>query len=226
MRGLAGLDRVLDCRQRPWRKNPPRPPAVLEKMPADAPDAHSTSSYQLPDAPPPPKLPPPPPLSPEPLLLLPPQEPPEYEPPPDQPRPLPRPEEEVGISANMVKRKAMIAAMKDAASDPAISHASAPTMPPVATAPISLPSVVRRIVLTIKTANNVNGLSRSIWFRKLEPCSRRGAAAGKLSPSTTRMIRSTPAEIPPAKSPLLKRGVMISSMMRFEVTSVSAPSRP
>src|ERR1700737_2168579 len=100
MRGLAGLDRLLDHRQHPWRKNPPRPPAVLEKMLADAPDAHSTSSYQLPDAPPPPKLPPPPPLSLELLLLPPPQEPPEYDP-PDQPPRLARPEE-VGTSANIV----------------------------------------------------------------------------------------------------------------------------
>src|SRR5438552_6119578 len=70
MRGLARPDRLLDRTQHLRRKNPPHPPAVLKKMPADAPDIHA---YQLPDAPPPPKLPPPPlnpPLSPE-LLLEP-----------------------------------------------------------------------------------------------------------------------------------------------------------
>ena len=85
MRGLARLDRLLDPRQRRWRKDPPQPPAVFDEMPADAPDAHG---YQLPDAPPPPKLPPPP-LKPPLLLELPPldHEPPE---PPDQPPVLPR----------------------------------------------------------------------------------------------------------------------------------------
>src|SRR5712671_4845512 len=57
MRGLARPDRLLDRSQYLGRENPPHPPAVLNKMPADAPDIHA---YQLPDAPPPPKLPPPP----------------------------------------------------------------------------------------------------------------------------------------------------------------------
>src|SRR5947209_8010084 len=76
---LARLDRPLDSRQRRRWKNPPYPPAVLDKMLADASDTHVFTSslyssfYQLPDAPPPPKLPPPPlnpPLNPplEPLL--------------------------------------------------------------------------------------------------------------------------------------------------------------
>src|SRR5665213_2750591 len=91
---LARLDRLLDVRQDARRKKPPRPPAVFEKVFADAPDAHyQLQIYQLPDAPPPPKLPPPPlkePLS-LPELLLPEYEPPPY-PPPDQP-PLPRPDD-------------------------------------------------------------------------------------------------------------------------------------
>src|ERR1700688_1122551 len=87
MRGLARLDRPLDRHPHFRRKNPPHPPAVLEKVFADTLDAHAASSrfYQLPDAPPPPKLPPPPenpPLSLE--LPLPLHEPPEA-PPPDQP---------------------------------------------------------------------------------------------------------------------------------------------
>ena len=56
-------------------------------------------------------------------------------------------------------------------------------------------------------------------------CDRAGGA-GNGSPSITPMMRSTPSEMPPAKSPLRNFGVMISSMMRLEVTSVSAPSRP
>ena len=60
MRGLAGLDRLLDRGQHVGRKIPPHPPAMLQQMLADAPDAHVPALYQLPDAPPPPKLPPPP----------------------------------------------------------------------------------------------------------------------------------------------------------------------
>src|ERR1700761_872344 len=61
MRCLTGLDRLLDRIQYPRRKQPPHPPAVFEKMFADAPYAHhQLQIYQLPDAPPPPKLPPPP----------------------------------------------------------------------------------------------------------------------------------------------------------------------
>src|SRR6266850_1875141 len=42
MRGFARLDRRLDRREHPWRKNPPHPPMVLKKMPADAFDAHNS----------------------------------------------------------------------------------------------------------------------------------------------------------------------------------------
>ncbi len=132
----------------------------------------------------------------------------------------------MGVSATMVTTKAMNAAMIDAASDPTISHASSPTTPPVAIAPISRPSVARRMEPTTKTANSMKGLSGSIWLNHSDLGCCRGSGAGNFSPSITRMIRSTPEEIPPVKSPLLNLGVMISSMMRFEVTSVSAPSRP
>ena len=40
------------------------------------------------------------------------------------------------------------------------------------------------------------------------------------------MMRATPAETPPAKSPLLNFGVMISLMIRLAVASLSAPSSP
>src|SRR5216683_6339180 len=138
MRGLAGLDRVLDCRQRPWRKNPPRPPAVLEKMPADAPDAHATSSYQLPDAPPPPKLPPPPPLS---LELLELELLPEYDPPlPDQPL-LPRPD--VVASPNNVTRKATMPASTGAIQMLTTNQAMSAASPAIKTAATSRPRVTR-----------------------------------------------------------------------------------
>ena len=39
-------------------------------------------------------------------------------------------------------------------------------------------------------------------------------------------MRSTPAAMPPAKSPSRKRGVMVSSMIRLATRSVSAPSSP
>ena len=41
------------------------------------------------------------------------------------------------------------------------------------------------------------------------PANARGAGAGNFSPSITRIMRSMPAEMPPAKSPLLNFGVMI-----------------
>src|SRR5205814_10337534 len=62
MGGLSRLDCPLDCSQHLRRENPPYPPTMLNKMFADAPDAHIFTSYayQLPDAPPPQKLPQPP----------------------------------------------------------------------------------------------------------------------------------------------------------------------
>src|ERR1700736_6494279 len=211
MGGLAGLDRLLDRSQYARRKNPPHPPAVLKKMPADAPDVHA---YQLPDAPPPPKLPPPP----------------EPQPPPDQlaPRPYPpyRLLADPALSANMVTMKAMTPAMIDAANDPAMDQARAPTMPPVAAAPISLPSAARRMAPRMKRAKMTTGLSGSTWLSNPELCRCRGSGAGSFSPSITATMRSTPADIPPAKSPLLNFGVMTSSMMRLAVTSLSTPSSP
>jgi len=82
MRGFAGLDRPLDRSQHGGREDAPHPPAMLEKMLADALDAHnpiapdSGQPYQLPDAPPPPKLPPPPLNPPLSLELPPPEDPP------------------------------------------------------------------------------------------------------------------------------------------------------
>src|ERR1700687_3098531 len=44
MRGLPRLDRPLDRSQYRRREDAPYPPAMLNKMLADAPDAHATSS--------------------------------------------------------------------------------------------------------------------------------------------------------------------------------------
>ncbi len=58
---------------------------------------------------------------------------------------------------------------------------------------------------------------------------RRAPAAGSGSPSMTRIMRSTPALMPPKKSPSRKRGTITSSMMRLAVASGARPrgrSRP
>src|SRR5580693_3440313 len=130
------------------------------------------------------------------------------------------------LSANIVKMDAIDPAMIDASREPTKYQASMATRPPVATEPISLPNVARMKPPNTSTAMMmVNGSTEPVKLNEseLDVCD---GGAGKGSPSTTRMMRSTPAEIPPAKSPFLNFGVMISSMMRFEVTSVSAPSRP
>ena len=66
----------------------------------------------------------------------------------------------------------------------------------------------QHIVQTPRGAPNVIGL----------------AASG--SPLTTAIICSTPASMPPSKSPCLKCGAMVSSMIRFAIASGSAPSKP
>src|SRR3984957_11184011 len=139
MRGLAGLDGLLDQGQHLRRKNASHPPAVLHQMFADAFDTHNQLQiYQLPDAPPPPNRPPPPkkpPLSLESLEKPPP-------PPPTKP-PLRPPPPEAKLPANIVRKKAMTAETTHSASDPIINHAITPMMPPVATEPTSLPSKAR-----------------------------------------------------------------------------------
>src|ERR1700722_5314016 len=155
MRGLAGLDGLLDQGQHLRRKDAPHPPAVLHQMFADAFDAHNQlQTYQLPDAPPPPKLPPPPEKPPLLLDLLPP----ENEPPPPDQLP-PRPPDGATLDAKRLKMAAPIARIIDSASDPTKSHTSTPTTPPVASAPISLPSKVRSTPPATKTPNRMRGLN-------------------------------------------------------------------
>src|SRR6202165_249470 len=224
MGGLAGLDRLLDRSQYARRKNPPHPPAVLKKMPAHAPDVHA---YQLPDAPPPPKLPPPP-LNPPLSLELPPDHELPPLPPAIQPPPLPRPPGagEVMASLNMTKIDAMTPASAAASTEPTKYQATSVTKPPVATEPISRPSTLRMRPPKSNTGMMRNGLRGSMELNEPGLCRCAGSGAGNFSPSMTPMIRATPAEMPPAKSPFLNFGVMTSSMMRFAVTSLSAPSRP
>ncbi len=106
----------------------------------------------------------------------------------------------------------------------AMSNARTPITLPVATEPSNRPSSARRNPPTTSEPNSVTGTSGPMSSRLPKFTLREGTGNG--SPSTTRIIRSTPAEMPPAKSPSLNFGVMTSSMIRREVTSVSAPSRP
>src|SRR3984957_9172901 len=220
MRGLAGLDGLLDQGQHLRRKDAPHPPAVLHQMLADAFDAHNQlQTYQLPDAPPPPKLPPPPekpPLSLEPLEKPPP-------PPPMKP-PLRPPPPDAKLSANIVRKKAMTADTAHSASEPIRNHATTPMMPPVATEPTSLPSTVREMPPTMVATKMRMGNISSRCAGSLKLCV--GSGAGNGSPSITEIIRSTPSEMPPVKSPLRNFGVMTSLMIRLAVASVRLPSRP
>ena len=97
-----------------------------------------------------------------------------------------------------------------------------PATPPVATEPRARPKMARRIVEATNTTKNRIGRMLPIPWGPSQCCS--GSGSG--SPSTTAIMRSTPAAMPPAKSPSRKRGVMVSSMMRLATRSVSAPSRP
>src|SRR5439155_7214269 len=195
-------------------------------------DVH-ISIYQLPDAPPPPKLPPPPPLSLELLLLLSLelllpllQDPPDEELLSTPLRRL-RPATWLAaakISATNAITKTIMVARSAAANEPETYQASAPTIQPVTVAPSNAPS---RLRMTAPKPNSTNRAKiGSMWLSTFGACQCGGSAAGNFSPSITRIIRLTPAEIPPAKSPDLNFGVISSSMMRLEVTSVSAPSRP
>src|ERR1700761_423843 len=223
MGGLARLDGLLDQGQHLRREDAPHPPAVLHQMLADAFDAHNQlQTYQLPDAPPPPKLPPPPE---KPPLSL------ELPPPPDQDPPLPPtkpplrpPPPETKLSANIVRKKAMTAERAHSASDPIINHATTPMMPPVATEPASLPSKARERPPTMMATKRRMGNRSSRSAGSLKLCV--GSGAGNGSPSITEIIRPTPSEMPPAKSPLRNFGVMISLMIRLAVASVRLPSRP
>ncbi len=132
------------------------------------------------------------------------------------------------LSANSVKTDTIAPRMVEAAIDPTRYQTSAPTTPPAASEPISLPSRRRQSAPRAKTPKIVNGLNgfKKLIQSKSWPCDASGAGAGSGSPSITRIMRLMPAVTPPAKSPLLNFGEISSSMMRREVTSVSAPSRP
>ena len=225
MRGLARLDRLLDRGQHLRRKDPPDPPAVLEKMLADALDAHARSVLPAPRRAAAAKtaaaaaktrrcrsncrrL-----------------------------QPTAGPTAGPAASARLAAAMSVAEHREDEGNDasdggrrqrserktrPALR--SGRRWPPSRSAGPACRAGCRR---PRERAKMTKGLNGSIWSsRPSELCRCAGRGAGSGSPSITAMIRSTPAEMPPAKSPLLNFGVMISSMMRFAVTSVSAPSRP
>src|SRR5262249_28237736 len=102
-----------------------------------------------------------------------------------------------------------------AATPPNRNQTRSATAPPVAIEPISRPSALRKTPLMINAKNSQNGLNTS----KLKPSPSQcvGSGSGSFSPLIRPIILSIPAEMPPAKSPLLNFGVIISSMMRLEV---------
>ena len=132
----------------------------------------------------------------------------------------------MNVSANIAMTKAMPPSSTDTPSEPAMNHAAAATTPPVAAEPSSLPKMARSMLPRTMKPTMTKGLNGSKWLSRSESCQCGGSGAGSVSPSMRRIIRSIPAAMPPAKSPLLNLGVMSSSMMRLLVTSVSTPSRP
>ena len=73
------------------------------------------------------------------------------------------------------------------------SQTSMPVAPPVKIEPSARPKIDRKMTEPISTAKNRNGSNSRI---ELEP-SQLGSGGGKGSPSTTRIIRSSPASMPP-----------------------------
>src|SRR5262249_4315175 len=176
------------------------------QMLADALDPH----HQLPDAPPPPKLPPPPekPLSllPDELdpLLQPPPPPPEYEP-PDQPPPLLELRTAFWLAAKIASAKNVNTEMMPPERTPTPIESKkyqtmTPIAPPATPDPTNRPSRPREIAPTTKTKKIVKGLSglRSPHGGS-DACEASGAGAGNGSPSTTPIMRETPAAMPPEK---------------------------
>ncbi len=110
------------------------------------------------------------------------------------------------------------------------SAPSPPATAPVANDPGKRPSSERNSADPAKSANSNNGKISphiDVPVSSAPPAPRQSSrGAGKGSPRTTLIMRTTPAEIPAAGLPVRKSGMMVSSMMRREVRSVSAPSSP
>ena len=125
-------------------------------------------------------------------------------------------------------RNATTAAITATSTDPATTHAPAPTMPAPTVEPIALPKM-RRSTLP-STGTTTNTMMRSISNGKPPPERACGFAAGFAaigSPLvTTAMIWSTPASMPCANWFWRRNGAIVSAMIRRDVTSVSTPSRP
>ena len=76
------------------------------------------------------------------------------------------------------------------------TQAIPPVTPPVATEPSARPKIARRMPETKMMTKNSSGNSWPMFFDSPLQCSSGGGSA---SPSTTPIMRSTPAEIPPAE---------------------------
>jgi len=133
------------------------------------------------------------------------------------------------VTGTPTEQSLMIAAISPASTaasrEPNKYQATRVTSPPVAADPISRPSVARIRPPSNSTGMIRNGLSGSM-LNDPGLCQCGGSGAGSCSPSIIRIIRLTPAVMPPAKSPALNFGVMSSSIMRLVVASVRLPSRP
>src|ERR1700734_3911714 len=196
MREFGAGDGLLDGIQGLAGKALPRPPVGRPPVPDHPPDLH----HQLPEAPPPPP-PPPPPLKPPPPPNPPPPKPPPRPPPKPPPQPLPADHVRELDPASMAMTKAKTPAPPPRGSRGLKIHARPPAM-------------------TTTTSSSGSIFPRLPWRSHLRSGSGRG------SPLTTEIIWSTPASMPPSKSPCLKCGEMVSSTMRFETASDNAPSRP
>ena len=182
-------------------------------MPADAPDA---PCYQLPDAPPPPKLPPPP-LKPPPPPELPPPTPAAEPPPPGRRRDRGRAEHEGAHERREQERKhADRRATATPTREPRQQRRRRRRSP---AEPTSRPSSAAQHAADRQTAMKRNGLNRSTVGTAPLRASAAAPAAGSFSPSMTRIIRSTPAEMPPAKSPglELRRDVLVDDALGGDV---------
>ncbi len=78
------------------------------------------------------------------------------------------------------------------------------------------------------TGTRKNAIQTKSPWEETAPTLRSGFfdGSGRLSPSIAFMIASTASSMPPAKSPLRKRGATMSATIRFESTSVSVPCTP
>src|SRR5258707_6400855 len=117
------------------------------------------------------------------------------------------------LSLNITKTDAITPASTAASSEPNKYQATRVTSPPVAAEPISRPSVARIRPPSNSTGMIRNGLSGSMLN---EPglCQCGGSGAGSCSPSIIRIIRLTPAVMPPEIAGLeFRRDVFVDNAL-------------